>query len=129
IGRALRCVAGGGGALFRPSQLLSDPNMLRWGGIAFSLTPSPLRSRGTNAWGEPVDLDLVVESALRLHENASLPLMRAMRADRPEREKAPVHGFTCGGTHMLYALLTAMRAGYTGQDRLARVRQQTELMD
>src|SRR5262249_9920568 len=128
IRRTLRDVADGARALFRPSQVLSDPNMLPWSVIAFSLTTSPLRSRWTNAWGEPVDLDLVVESALRLHENASLPLMRAMRADRPEREKAPVHGFTCGGTHMLYALLTAMRAGYTGQDRPARVRQQTELM-
>ena len=75
-----------------------------------------------------MDLDLVVESALRLMEEASAPLMQDMRQDRPETAKAPVQGFTCCGAHMLYALLTAVQAGYVGPDRLERVRQQTDLM-
>jgi hypothetical protein len=102
--------------------------MLPWTLIAFARTTSPLRRRWTNAWGEPVDFDLVVESGLRLLEDASLPLMQAMREDRPETARAPVHSFTCGGTHMVYGLLAAVQAGYVGRDRLDRVRRQTGLL-
>jgi len=42
--------------------------------------------------------------------------------------KAPVHGFTCGGMHMLYGVLTAVHAGYTGRDRQERVRRQVDLL-
>jgi hypothetical protein len=126
--RTLRDVVESAHALFRPAEVISDPNMLPWSLIAFARTTSPLRGRWTNAWGESVDFDRVVESALRLLEEASKPLMEAMLGDRPETTKAPVHGFTCGGTHMLYGLLTAVQAGYAGRDRLGRVRQQTDLM-
>lgn len=102
--------------------------MLPWSIIALARTTSPLRGRWTNAWEEPVDLDAVVEGALRLMEEASRSLAEAMRQGRPETAKAPVHGFTCGGTHMLYALLTAVHAGYAGRDRLARVRALVDLM-
>jgi hypothetical protein len=126
--RALRDVMAGARALFRPRQVMSDANALPWSLIAFALTTSPSERRWTNAWGEPVDLDVVVESSLRLLEQASLPIAQAMRENRPESAKAPVHGFTCGGTHMLYALLTAVRAGYVGTDRAERVRRQVDLM-
>ena len=102
--------------------------MLPWSLIAFTRTTSPLKRRWTNAWEEPVDLDPVVEEALTLFEQASLPLMQAMREGRPEAMKAPVHSFTCAGTHMLYALLTAMHAGYAGEDRRERVQRQADLM-
>src|SRR6266540_5272774 len=53
---------------------------------------------------------------------ASRPVVQAMQEDRPEAAKATVHGFTCGGTHMLYALSTAVHSGYSGRDRAERVR-------
>jgi hypothetical protein len=126
--RTLRDVVEGARALFRPSAMITQANMLPWSLVAFGRTVSPLRGRWTNAWGETVDLDPVVESALRLLEEASLPLAQAMREDRPESAKAPVHSFTCGGTHMLYGLLTAVHAGYAGRDRLERVRKQVDLL-
>jgi hypothetical protein len=126
--RTIQEVIDGAHALFRPAEVITQPNMLPWSIIALARTTSPLRGRWTNAWGEPVDFDAVVESALRLLEEASLPLMQAMREDRPEAAKAPVHGFTCGGTHMVYGLLTAVQAGYAGRDRLERVRRQTDLL-
>jgi hypothetical protein len=126
--RTLGEVVEGARALFRPSLVMNQPNMLPWSMIAFARTSAAFRGRWTNAWGETVDLDAVVAGALRLMEEASLPLMQAMREDRPESSKAPVHGFTCGGTHMLYALLTSVQAGYAGGDRSSRVRQQTDLM-
>jgi hypothetical protein len=124
---ALRDVVDGARALFRPSRVGSSANMLPWSVIAFVLTTPPARPRWTNAWGEAVDLDSVVGESLRLLEQASLPLMEAMRDGKPTMV-APVHGFTCGGTHLLYALLTAMKAGYTGRDRLERTRRQVDLL-
>jgi hypothetical protein len=126
--RTLRDVLEGARLLFRPSQVIGEPNMLPWSIIAFSLTTPPARGTWTNAWGEHVDFDAVVEDALRLYERASLPLMQAMRENRPETAQAPVHHFTCGGTHMLYALVAAVHAGYVGRDRAQRVRQQVDLM-
>jgi hypothetical protein len=127
-GRVLGEVADAARALFRSDEVTTQANMLPWSIIAFARTTSPLRARWTNAWGKPVDFDLVVESALRLMEEASQPLAQAMREGRAEATKAPVHGFTCGGTHMLYGLLTAVQAGYVGRDRLERVRQQVDVM-
>lgn len=126
--RTLGEVVDGARALFRPGEVIKQANMLPWSTIAFARTTSPARGRWTNAWGEPVDFDQVVESALRLMEEASLPLAQDMREGRQEATKAPVHGFTCGGTHMLYALITAVQAGYVGRDRLERVRQQVDVM-
>jgi len=126
--RTLGDVVEGARARFRPSQVIPVPNALPWSLIAFARTTSPVRPRWTNAWGEAVDLDVVVESALQLLETASLPLAQAMREQRGESAKAPVHAFTCGGTHMLYALLVAVHAGYVGTDRQARVRRQVDLM-
>ncbi len=126
--RTLREVVDGAHALFRPKVVASEANALPWSIIALTRTTTTLRQQWTNAWGEPVDLDAVVESALRLLEQASAPAADAMREGRPETGQAPVHGFTCGGTHMIYALLTAVYAGYTGKDRRERMQQQVDLL-
>jgi len=126
--RTLTDVVDGARALFRPAQVVGQANMLPWSIIAFSRTTSSLRPRWTNAWGEHVNLEAVVEHALRLMEEASFPLAKAMREDRPEPGRAPVHEFTCGGTHMLYALVTAAATGHASRDRAERIRQQTDLM-
>ena len=126
--RTLNDVVEGARALLRPTLVASNPNALPWTIIALSRTTTPLRRQWTNAWGESVDLDGLVDNALRLLEEASLPLAKAMREGRPETEQAPVHRFTCGGGHMIYALLSALRAGYTSKDRRQRLQQQVDLL-
>jgi hypothetical protein len=126
--RTLQDVVEGARALLRPTLIASSPNALPWSLIALTRTTSPLRRHWTNAWGESVDLDALVEDALRLLEEASLPIVQAMRDGRPETRQAPVHGFTCGGGHMIYALLAAIHAGYTGKDRPRRMQQQVDLL-
>lgn len=126
--RTLQDVLDGARALLRPKLVLPVANNLPWTIIALTRTTPLLRSRWTNAWGEPVDLDLMVEEALRLLEQASLPLAEAMRDGRPESGEAPVHTFTCGGTHMVYGLLTAVHTGYVGKDRRERMQQQMDLL-
>lgn len=126
--RTLQDVVDGAHALFRPTWATADPNRLPWSVIALTRSTSLLRQRWENAWGEPVDLDAVVEVALGMLERASAPVAAAMRQGRPLTAQAPVHSFTCGGTHMIYALLTAVRFGYAGRDRLARMREQVNLL-
>lgn len=126
--RTLRDVVDGARALLQPKLVMSVPNNLPWSLIALTRTTPAARSRWTNAWGDSVDLDLMVESGLQLLEQASLPVAEAMREGRPETGPAPVHSFTCGGTHMIYGLLTAVHAGYAGKDRRERMQQQVNLL-
>jgi hypothetical protein len=126
--RTMQELVDGGRALLRPTLVASSPNALPWTLIALCRTTPPTRRLWTNAWGEPVDLDALVESALRLLEVASSPVAEAMRAGRPEMDQAPVHGFTCGGCHMIYGLLAALSAGYAGKDRTRRMQGQVDLL-
>ena len=126
--RTVQELVDGARALLRPTLVASTPNALPWSLIALTRTTPFGRRQWTNAWGEPVDLDALVESALRLLEQASLPVAEAMRDGRPETRHAPVHSFTCGGCHMIYGLLTAVQAGYTGKDRPRRLQQQVDLL-
>jgi len=126
--RTVAEVVEGARALFQPAEVLKQPNMLPWSLLAFARTTSPLRGRWKNAWGEEIDFDAVVERSLRLLEQASEPLVQDMRDGRPESGKAPVHDFTCGGTHMIYGLLAAVQAGFGGRDRLERVTKQVDLL-
>jgi hypothetical protein len=126
--RTVQDVVEGARALLRPRLVDSLPNALPWTLIALTRTTTPRRRPWTNAWGEPVDLDGLVESAVRLLEDATLPIAQAMREGRALAAQAPVHAFTCGGTHMLYALLTAVHTGYAGRDRRQRVQKQADLL-
>jgi hypothetical protein len=126
--RTLHDVLDGARGLFRPTLVVQVANNLPWSLIALTRTNPPSRQQWNNAWGEPVDLDMVVESSLRLLEQASLPVAEAMRQGRPQTAPAPVHSFTCGGTHMIYGLLAAVHAGYAGKDRRERMRQQVDLL-
>lgn len=126
--RTLGEVVDGARALLRPSLIATNANAVPWSLIALTRTTPVNRRSWTNGWGEPVDLDALVDNALRMLEQASLPVAEAMRAGRPETGQAPVHGFTCGGGHMIYALLAALHAGYTGKDRARRMQQQMDLL-
>ncbi|MGH6691518.1 MAG: hypothetical protein ACREF4_12675, partial [Gammaproteobacteria bacterium] len=127
--RTVQELVEGARALIRPALVASSPNALPWSIIALTRTTPPSRRQWTNAWGESVDLDALVENGLRLLEEASLPVAQAMREGRPETRQAPVHGFTCGGGHMIYALLAAAHAGYPGKDRSRRrMQQQVDLL-
>jgi hypothetical protein len=126
--RTLREVVDGARALFRPQVATSNARLLPWSVIALARTTPAVRSRWTNGWGETVDLDAIVETALGMLERASAPVAEAMRDGRPLTAHAPVHGFTCGGTHMLYSLLTAVHQGYVRQDRAERVTRQVDLL-
>jgi hypothetical protein len=125
--RTLRDLVEGARLLFRPRTMV-NPNTVPWSLIAFSRTASPVRPRWTNAWGELVDLDAIVDVTLRDLESASTPIDAAMHASRPLAGKPPVHSFTCGGTHLLYGILSAVHYGFGPKGARQRVEHQTALM-
>ena len=99
-----------------------------WSLIALTRTTPPDRGTWTNAWGERIELARFVEAGFEALEEASRPVQEASdRGARLER-LAPVHGFTCGGTHLLYGLLVATQSGYTGSNHRQRVRRQMDLI-
>jgi hypothetical protein len=126
--RTLQDVVDGARALVRPSVAGTSPNAVPWTLIALTRITPVAQRRWTNAWAEAVDLDALVENALRMLEEASAPAAEAMREGRPQTQQAPVHGFTCGGGHMIYALLTSLNAGYTGKDRPRRMQRQMDVL-
>lgn len=125
--RTLQEVVEGARALFRFSDR-TDRNEIAWSMIALTATTPPAQGAWTNAWGERVDLGRVVEAGLETMEQASRPIGEAReRGVVPERQ-APVHAFTCGGTHLLYSLLAAARAGYLGAEGRRRLGHQMDLL-
>lgn len=123
--RSLQDVADGARGLFRFSER-TDRDTIAWSLIAVSGTTSPARGAWTNAWGERVDLARVVQVGFETMERASRPIQEARDAGLPPEERAPIHAFTCGGTHLLYSLLAATSAGY----RVPRHRERLDrLMD
>lgn len=125
--RRLAELADGGRALFRPGSVAIRPDSTCWSLVAFSRT-SLMRKRWVNAWGEQVDLDEVTDAVLGTLERASAACTEARRAGRPLAAQADVHGFTCGGTHMLYGLLSCVYHGFGGSGARQRVREQVALM-
>ncbi len=126
--RTIQDLVDGARARFRSKVVESDSNALPWTVTALARTTPPPRGKWSNAWGETVDLDAVVEQMLRLLEVASRPLADARGAGGAEAVPAPVHQLTCAGTHMLYSLLTAVDAGYVSRGRAERVQRQVDLL-
>jgi hypothetical protein len=124
--RTVADVVEGAKLLLRPGQ--EPPSEMAWTITALTRTISPVRARWTNAWGEPVDLDAVVGRALEALERDSAPVSDAMKQGRPLSARAPVHELTCGGTHLIYSLVAAAHAGYAGNGRGQRLREQVDLL-
>jgi len=128
-GRAtLRDVLDGARRLFRFQPATQEWDDLAWSLIAFVMTTPPSRDSWRNAWGETVRLGDVAEAAFRVAEQASAPVRAAMQHGQRLGERAPIHGFTCGGTHFVYGLIRAVRAGYTEQQHTERLHAQLDMI-
>jgi hypothetical protein len=122
----LRDVADHARALFRFSEQ-TNPNTIAWSLIALTRTTPPARGTWRNAWGEEVRLAAVAQAGLAALEAASRPIQEARDRNARLDRQAPIHGFTCGGTHLLYSLLAALQAGY-GKETRQRLRDQMDLL-
>jgi hypothetical protein len=105
----LQDLGAGAKALFRFDPHTFDRNDLAWSLIAFA----ELQAREwENAYGEHIRLQEVVRFGLQALQEATQGLKPYAAAGLPLPKKLPIHGFTCGGTHLCYSVLVAARHGY-----------------
>lgn len=118
-------------ALFRcdPSNLARyDPELshahLPWGLIAFSLIVPPSQPSWTNAYGETINLEQVIDSGLKAYET-SCALGRDALA-RGENEPIAFHDeikqYSCFGLHSVYGFFSCLNHGYRNDQLMERSR-------
>lgn len=120
----LNDLAEGAKALFTFEPKTFDRDDLAWSLVAFS----ELRAdEWTNAYGQGIRFKDVVTFGFEVITEATRGMMSYAHANRPLSQKFPIHGFTCGGTHLVYGLVVATRYGYAGSHRRT-LQEQLDLM-
>jgi hypothetical protein len=104
----LRDLCEGAKALFRFDPRTFDRNDLAWSLIAFAELQT---HEWDNAYGEKIQLQEVMGFGLQVLQEATQGLKRFVAGNLPLPKKMPIHGFTCGGTHLCYSLLVAAKHG------------------
>jgi hypothetical protein len=125
--RTLSEVIEGARALFRFSDA-TDRNTIAWSLIALARSTPRDRGGWTNAWRERIDLGRVAAAGLDALEEASRPMEAARARGVVPEQQAPIHHFTCGGTHLLYSLLVAAHTGHLPASERKRVQRQMDLL-
>ncbi|MBK9705994.1 MAG: hypothetical protein IPO77_02995 [Acidobacteria bacterium] len=112
-------------ALFRcdPQNLQKyDPMFLYrhlpWGLMAFPMMIKPQESVWTNAYGEKIDLNLVIESGLDAFERSCAGTSADIRRGEPESLffRQEMNKYACFGMHMVYGFFACLRFGYKGNN-------------
>ena len=98
----------GAKALFRFDPRTFDRNALAWSLIAFAELEA---HTWENAYGERIQLQDVVRFGLQILTEATQGLKPYAEVGLPLPRKMPIHGLTCGGTHLFYSLLVAAKHG------------------
>jgi hypothetical protein len=103
------------GDLTRGAKALFSPAIqgdeLSWTVSVFSADMKPDADRFENADGRPFTVSAVVEAAAQAAEAGYADTVAAMRGTKPYGRSA-VQEYACNGTHVIYALLDALRHGY-----------------
>jgi hypothetical protein len=95
-------------ALFSPAV---QGDELSWTVSIFTAELRPDADRFTNAEGREFTVSAVVEATAQAAEAGYAATMAAMRGAKPYGRSA-VQEYACNGTHVVYAVLDALRNGY-----------------
>ncbi|MBI3769304.1 MAG: hypothetical protein HY271_12560 [Deltaproteobacteria bacterium] len=98
----------GAKALFTPAVLGDE---LSWTVSVFTADLKPDADGFTNAEGRAFTVSAVVEAAAQAAEAGYADTVAAMRGTKPYARSA-VQAYACNGTHVVYAVLDALRNGY-----------------
>jgi hypothetical protein len=104
------------------------PNDMAWSLVSLTTAAPPVRGRWVNAWGQPVQVAEFVEHAFQVAERATEGVRRTWTQNQPLAGKSAIHDFTCGGTHLIYALVVAARNGYQVRNHEQRLRDQLGML-
>jgi len=122
----LEDLVAGAKARFDPARV--NPNNMAWSLVALTTVAPPTRGRWVNAWGQDVKLAEFAQRAFRVAEIATQQVRSAWLQNQPLAAKSTIHDFTCGGTHLIYSLVVAVRNGYLEQNAEQRLRDQLAMM-
>lgn len=105
-----------------------DRDDLAWTLIAFSLQMPPSRDTWTNAHGQRLRLTDLIRFGFDALDEACRQLQRAKDRGAMPTEKDAIHGFTCGGTHLIYGLASCVGNGYRRDDFAKRLQAHLDLL-
>lgn len=96
---------------------------LPWGLIAFSMLVPPTEPRWTNAYGESIDLNEVIDQGLADFESVCRLLLTPETPAVGESVafRSRITRYSCGGFHSTYSFFSAYRHGYRGNNLQARL--------
>ena len=149
----LRDVADGAKALFRcdPADLFKfddrkfryDPvaamamgkgelvhEHLPWGLIAFTILMPPPQASWSNAYGETINLPVVIDRALAEYESTCALGQAALAqgAASPTAFREAIKNYSCFGMHSVYSFTACWRRGYTNNHLPERLKQTLDLV-
>ncbi len=112
---------------FEPELTL---NHLPWGLIAFSILMTPDRSTWTNAYGETIALNTVIDLGLKDYEAVSAKTAQqlALGEKEPPEFFNEIRKYSCYGLHSMYSFLSCLKNGYRENNLEQRVRQQFDIL-
>jgi hypothetical protein len=107
-----------------------DPTLFQqhmpWGLIAFSILTPPAAPTWTNAYGETINLNQVIDAALSNYEHMCEGLQESLAHEEDEtlefRQQITKH--SCFGMHSIYGFFSCLKAGYIEnrlQERLQKM--------
>ncbi len=110
-----------------------DPSLftqhLPWGLIAFSILVPPSQPTWTNAYGETINLNVVIDSLLANYEAMCSGLHESLERGEEEalefRQQIVKH--SCFGMHTVYGFLSCLKAGYRENNLQERLRKMYDL--
>lgn len=107
-------------------KLLGDH--LPWTLIAFSMLVPPSDPVWTNAWGEKINLNEVIDRGLSDFERTSSLTTEALARGQAEPAdfRSTIKQYSCFGLHSVYGFLSCLKHGYTSGDLSGRL---VRLMD
>lgn len=122
-------------ALFRFDPLNFDryePNLLGqhlpWGIIAFSILVPSTQPTWTNAYGETINLNDVIDKTLTVYEGTCSDIHETVGKGEMEslQFRQAIAKFSCAGMHNAYSYFSCLKHGYTGASLKERM---NKLMD
>ncbi|MGH7412291.1 MAG: hypothetical protein ACREJ6_14695, partial [Candidatus Methylomirabilis sp.] len=113
---------------YEPGKINGSADELSWSIIALAMTTPPNEDRWTNAQGRQIRFRDVVAYAFDTLDWAAADFQKAMAEGRIPTWKDRISNFTCGGTHLIYALGVAVRHGHLGDEGRRRFAEQLRML-
>lgn len=126
--QTIRDLVAGARALFSFDPASFNSNDLAWSLIAFAHTTDPRKGTWVNAYGQTVRFSDVVEFGMTTLEASTRGLRVTMDQGKTLTHKDEIHEFTCGGTHLIYGLVSCVRFGFRDKGLADRMKAQFDLL-